>query len=353
MISPPARFFSRQFRANEAKLHPLNYLFWECTWRCNLRCAHCGSDCHCASLIPDMPFADFIGAVRPIRQRYPRQHITVIITGGEPLLRSDLAHCGAHLREEGFRWGIVSNGLCYTPARHAELLGAGMGAITLSLDGLENTHNRFRANPDSYAHVVEALQLIASSPRLSYDVVTCVHPGNLEELPALLELLLRLGVRAWRIFTIAPIGRAAHRDDLQLDGRQLVRLMDFIERERTNRHLDLKFSCEAFLGSYEGRVRDGLFFCRAGINIASVLVNGDICACPNIHRSFAQGNIYRDSFVEVWEKRFTAMRNRSWMKTGECCQCPAWTDCQGGAMHLRLPHHQGPCACLYQRMLTD
>lgn len=33
------------FRRVETKTHELNYLFWECTTRCNLHCRHCGSDC--------------------------------------------------------------------------------------------------------------------------------------------------------------------------------------------------------------------------------------------------------------------------------------------------------------------
>ena len=42
-------FFFRLFRANEVKVHELNYLFWECTTRCNFRCRHCGSDCGLAA----------------------------------------------------------------------------------------------------------------------------------------------------------------------------------------------------------------------------------------------------------------------------------------------------------------
>ena len=39
------QFLFRQFRAIETQRHELNYLFWECTTRCNLNCLHCGSDC--------------------------------------------------------------------------------------------------------------------------------------------------------------------------------------------------------------------------------------------------------------------------------------------------------------------
>ena len=52
-----------------------------------------------------MPFHDFLKAVEPLAQRYPRNTVIVAITGGEPLLRPDLAEFGKALREKGLRWG--------------------------------------------------------------------------------------------------------------------------------------------------------------------------------------------------------------------------------------------------------
>ena len=146
-IKPFKRWLFRVFRKNETAIHELNYLFWECTWRCNLSCRHCGSDCKSESCVPDMPFQDFLKAVEPLAQRYPRDSVIIAITGGEPLLRPDLAECGKILRNKGLRWGIVTNGMLYDEAMHAKLTAAGLSSITVSLDGLEATHNRKR-NPE-------------------------------------------------------------------------------------------------------------------------------------------------------------------------------------------------------------
>jgi radical SAM protein with 4Fe4S-binding SPASM domain len=97
--------------------------------------------------------------------------------------------------------------------------------------------------------------------------------------------------------------------------------------------LNTKFSCEGFVGNNEGEIRDHLFFCSAGINIASVLADGSIGACPNIDPSFIQGNIYEDNFTDVWENRFEIMRKRSWTKTGQCRECHLWKYCQGNGLH--------------------
>lgn len=336
----------RIFRNNETAIHELNYLFWECTWRCNLSCRHCGSDCKAEVNVEDMPFADFLHAIEPLERRYPRDTVLVVITGGEPLLREDLADCGRALREHGFRWGMVTNGMLYDVRRHRELVDAGLSSVTVSLDGLEETHNWLRQHPQSFQHALRALRLIANEPQLAYDVVTCVHGRNLPELPQLKELLIANGIRHWRLFTIAPIGRAASGGELMLSRSQVEEMLQFIADTRREGKIDIKFSCEAYTGKYEDEVRDSYFFCRAGINIGSVLLNGDISACPNINRSFKQGNIYQDDLMEVWDNRFQVMRDRKWMQCGICASCSDYKNCLGGAMHLR-PSYDAPILRCY------
>ena len=347
-----SQFIFNQFRKNEAHLHQLSYLFWECTRRCNMKCLHCGSDCSTDSKTKDMPFDDFLRAILPLKEVYKPDSITVAITGGEPLTREDLPECGRRLRQHGFLWGIVTNGYHYTPDIHGRLLAAGMGSIALSLDGLEAAHNWLRGNDQSFNRVVKALSLITSAKRLTYDVITCVNQKNIYELEKIKEFLLARNVNAWRLFTITPIGRAARNDDLRLSAEQLKYLLDFIVASRACNSISVTFSCEAWVGEYEKKVRDDYFFCRAGINIASVLIDGAISACPNINRSFVQGNIYRDSFLDVWNKRFEIMRDRGWTKTGICKDCKNYRNCSGGPMHLWTEKKDNILTCIHNRLQT-
>jgi radical SAM enzyme (rSAM/lipoprotein system) len=297
-----------------------------------------------------MPFDDFLRAILPLKNAYAPDSITVVITGGEPLLRSDLPQCGKTLREHGFRWGIVTNGYAYTPDVHARLLAAGLGAVTLSLDGFEEAHAWLRSSQRSFGNALKALELITSARRLFYDVVTCVNRKNIHDLPAFKEFLISKNVKAWRLFTIAPIGRAKGNDDLQLTPQELKQLMDFIAHARSDRRINVTFSCEAYAGRYERKVRDACFFCRAGVNIASVLADGSISACPNINRHFVQGNIYRDDLLEVWHSRFEVMRNRSWTRTGICLNCKDYKNCNGGAMHLWDEKQNSILTCINRKI---
>ena len=174
---------------------------------------------------------------------------------------------------------------------------------------------------------------------------------NFDELESIKQLLIEHKVKAWRLFTIAPIGRAAADDGLQLSNEQLRQMMDFIVATRKEGKIDCMFSCEAYVGPYERKVRDWYYFCRAGITIGSVLIDGSISACPNIDRSYVQGNIYQDDFLDVWENRFQPFRDRAWMKQGPCADCKVYKNCLGGAMHLHAKDKGEMMVCHYNKLV--
>ncbi|MCQ2267998.1 MAG: TIGR04133 family radical SAM/SPASM protein [Bacteroidaceae bacterium] len=322
-------------RENLKELHPLRQLFWECTLRCNLHCLHCGSDCKNIATTPDMPAEDFLKAVDQVLPHVDPHKLMVIISGGEPLVRKDLEEVGRELHRREMPWGMVSNGLLLTPERLQSLMAAGLTAMTISLDGMEEDHNWMRGNPASFQCALRAISLL-SQTRLAWDVVTCVNRRNVKYLPELRQLLIEVGVKHWRLFTIFPVGRAKEHPDLQLPDDDFRYLLDFIaeNRKQPDNPIELQFACEGFLGDYEGKVRNNLYQCHAGITVASVLIDGSISACTSIRSKFYQGNIYQDNLWEVWENRFENYRNRSWAKQGECADCDMFRYCEGNGMHL-------------------
>lgn len=280
-----------------------------------------------------MPFDDFFNAVSTLPAPSAKNNIIVIFTGGEPLLRNDLEECGFRLRQAGFRWGMVTNGVLYDEKRHIQLLNAGMGSVTVSLDGTRDSHEWLRQTKHGFDQTLNAIRLIGKTPRLNGDVVTCVHKRNIEQLEEMYDLLSETGIASWRLFTITPIGRAASDPELLLSDAEVDRLMQFIVSKRALKGMKTTFSCEAYTGAYEELVRDGFFFCRAGIHIASVLADGSISACPNVDRSFIQGNIYKDNLADVWKNRFEILRNREWMHSADCADCKDVKVCGGSGLH--------------------
>ncbi|RLD45904.1 MAG: radical SAM/SPASM domain-containing protein [Bacteroidetes bacterium] len=340
----------KQYKKNATKLHKLNYIFWECTLRCNLNCLHCGSDCKKDAHVPDMPITDFIGAIDKLKDIVDPNNTMIAITGGEVLLRKDIEDAGRELYKRGFPWGIVTNGMLLSKERLNSLLNAGMRAITISLDGLNDSHNWLRNNKHSFEKVISAVKLLPQVENLKYDVVSCINTQNFDELNELKNLLIEIGIKEWRVFTIFPIGRAKVNDLLQLNPQQFKALFDFIAQTRKEGKIDMSYGCEGFLGNYEKEVRDDFFFCQAGINIASILADGSISACPNLRENYKQGNIYKDNIAEVWENKYQIFRDRSWTKTGICADCKEYEYCEGNGLHLRNEETGELAFCHLQRI---
>ena len=330
--------------------HPLRELFWECTLRCNMACRHCGSDCLKESKTPDMPFADFLPVLDEVAAHCNPSQVMVDTVGGEPLVRPDLMDCGRTIRERGFMWGFVTNGLLLDRSVARELAQAGITSLALDVDGLREDHNWLRNSTKSFDATMRAIEAVQTIPNLTWDVITCVNARNLPRLNELKQLLIEAGVTHWRCFIIDPMGRAANNKDLLLSDEEFRDLLNFIVTTRCEGKIKVSYACDGYLGAYEGLVRDHFYYCQAGLTVASVRANGDISGCLSIRSDYSQGNIYHDSFWDVWENRFEPFRNREWMKHGPCQDCEVFRYCQGNGFHMRDEHGDLFMTCHYNRL---
>ena len=343
------RLFSDLYAEKIAE-HKLRTLFWECTLRCNLSCRHCGSDCRVDPGVPDMPLADFLKVLdEEVTPHNCPEDVLLIFSGGEVLVRSDLEEAGREVTRRGYAWGMVTNGLALDADRLRSLMDAGLRSISISFDGFEDAHNYIRRNPRSFEKALDAIRLIVREPRLTYDVITCVTSPMVARLEEFKELLIAEGVKYWRIFSIFPVGRAKDDPTLAVTDAQFREVLEFIKRTRKEGRIDLSYACEGFLGGYEGEVRDDFYQCAAGVSAASIRVDGAISGCTSIRANFHQGNIYRDSFWDVWQNRFDKFRDREWARKGACADCKMWRFCLGGGMHLH-DDQEHLMYCHYKRL---
>jgi radical SAM protein with 4Fe4S-binding SPASM domain len=215
---------------------------------------------------------------------------------------------------------------------------AGLQTISVSLDGLEREHNTLRNRPGAYQIVVSAVErLLADQFYQKFDIICCVSKLNIHTLEEFLDQLRLLGVPAVRLTPIFSHGRASQHADLILDKDDYLYLLRFVATQRKEQtDIRINFSEEGYWGpQWEGRIRDSLHYCGAGILVGSILYNGDVIGCPSMSRSFVEGNVNDIPFVELWQRGFSLYRQgRKELFAEQCGDCEHWVLCEGGGLHL-------------------
>ena len=334
----------------------LRHVFLELTSRCNMKCQHCGSDCGNDVGNEELTTDQWCQFIKKLSQAYDDFRVKIFITGGEPLLRKDFNEIAIALYLSRFEWGITTNGLLLNDNEKIRALYAlGMRTVSLSIDGIAETHDSLRGVTGAFEQTISTLKkLIAFGKFKSVQVTTVVNKKNIAELPDLYDMFRGLGLRDWRIASIDPIGRAENAKDLLLDVEDYEKLFTFITRVRRVNSINIQYGCSHYVPySFEFDLRDMPYHCGAGEFVASVLSNGDIYSCVDIERrsELVQGNILRDDFVKVWLNGFKEFMCEERVKSSSrCSQCSRVEICKGDSAHTWDYSKHEPRVCLYNEM---
>ncbi len=332
--------------------HPkLDTLFLELTSKCNAHCEHCGSSCDENEQGKEIETKYLKKVLKDVADRYDPHTVMLAVTGGEPLLRKDFFELMHYAHDLGFPWGITSNGTLITKNIAKKLEDAHMGSVSISIDGLKETHEAFRKIPGLFDKIIDGIRYLNESKVIQHvQVTTVVNKKNIHELEDLYQFLLEVGVKNWRVVNCDPIGRANDNNDILLDLEDYKYIFKFIqEKAKEGKMEDVTYGCSHYLGpNLELQIRKHYFICGAGIFVGSVLSNGDIFVCPNVPRrkELIQGNVRKDNFVDVWENKFQAFRNEYRTCNETCLKCDHWNYCGGDAFHTWDFDKQEPGICL-------
>ncbi|MBP3309265.1 MAG: radical SAM protein [Ruminococcus sp.] len=323
------------YRATLMTNPQLRNLFLELTLRCNENCIHCGS--RCGEVKSDeLTLDQYKTFLTQLKEDMGTQRKMLCITGGEPLLRKDFFDIMSFADRLGFSWGMTSNATLIDDSVARELRGSGMATISVSIDGLEETHDSFRRTPGGYKRAMSGIEsLIRIGGFKEIQVTTVVTHENIGQLDELYRIFNDIDINSWRIINMEPMGRAKDYPELLLTKEDYVTMFDFIRNKRIAGE-PVTYGCSHYLGmEYEREVRDWYYLCTAGLYIASIMANGDITACLDIERrpEFIQGNILRDRFSEVWKNGFREFRRNLSDVNEKCASCDQCKFCHGDSFH--------------------
>lgn len=178
-------------------------VIWNLLRRCNLTCKHC------YATSADSIFRDELDtkqALAVIDDLYAAGVRVLILSGGEPLLRHDLFQLSAYARDKGFFVALSTNGTLIGEHNIEQIAAAQFAYLGISIDGLEDVHDRFRQKQGSYAASLTAIKLCRQH-NIRVGMRTTLTHENFPQIPALLELVRELDLNKFYLSHLNYSGR--------------------------------------------------------------------------------------------------------------------------------------------------
>ncbi|MBO4617920.1 MAG: radical SAM protein [Lachnospiraceae bacterium] len=319
----------------------LKVAVWELTVMCNMRCGHCGSSCQNAAedeLTTEeaLKLCDDLGEIG-LKQ--------VTLSGGEPTTRGDWHLIAARCVKNGIHTNMITNGWLLTPELIKKAKDAGMNTVAISVDGLQETHDRIR-RPGSYEKDIRALKWIKEAG-LHSAVITTIQKQNIAQLPKLYEIFDELGLDTWQLQMALPMGNFKERSDEMIDPADMFEIINFAHSKLHGRMMVDLGDCIGYYTKKDTDIRKKRYGehaewlgCSAGKYSIGILCNGDIVGCTSMRtKEYIEGNIRQKSIRDIWTDPDGFKWNRALKKEdlgGNCKTCAYGDYCLGGCSNQRM-----------------
>lgn len=160
-------------------------VIWNLVRRCNLTCKHCYS----ISADKDFPGELTTQEVFSVMDDLKAFHVPVLIlSGGEPLLRPDIYDIAQRAKDMGFYVGLSSNGTLIDEHNIERIAAIGFDYVGVSLDGIKDTHDRFRRKEGAYDASLHGIRLCRDKG-IKVGIRFTLTQDNAQDLPGLLQLM--------------------------------------------------------------------------------------------------------------------------------------------------------------------
>lgn len=323
-------------------------IVWNMTRRCNLKCVHCYA--HAV----DMAGRDEIGTEKAkeiIADLAAYGAPVMLFSGGEPLVRQDLAELASYATEKGMRAVISTNGTLITPQKAKELKQVGLSYVGISLDGMEEVHDHFRGVRGAFKKALEGIAN-CQAEGLKVGLRFTINKRNVQEIPGIFGLLRDLEVPRACFYHLVYSGRGTELINEDLNHAETRAALDLIMDQTRALHdagkpkeiltvdnhadgpyvwmrlqrEDPKRAAEVFelLQYNEGN--------NSGRGIGCISWDGKVHA-DQFWREHIFGNVLERPFSQIWDdasiELLHKLKNKKAYVGGRCSKCRYLNICGG------------------------
>lgn len=334
-------------------------VIWNLVRRCNLTCKHC------YSISADKDFPGELStdeAFRVLEDLKAFRVPVLILSGGEPLLRPDIFDIARRAKAMGFYVGLSSNGTLIDTGNVARIAEIGFDYVGISLDGLRDTHDRFRRKQGAFDAALGGLRL-ARDAGAKVGMRFTLTQDNARDFPALLDLMEDEGIHKFYLSHLNYAGRGNknRRDDAHFVATRAA--MDTLF-ERCWHHLRAGRAPEYVTGNNDA---DGVYLLNwvrrraperaahlrarlaqwggnaSGINVANIDNLGQVHP-DTMWWDYPLGNVRDRPFGDIWrdvaDPLMAGLKQRPRPVKGRCASCGHLDICNGNS-RVRAWHTTG------------
>lgn len=314
-------------------MYQLRMCVWEITLACCFSCRYCGSKGGKARE-NELSTEECLNAADQLAELGCRR---VSMIGGEIFMRADWKQIVKRLSGHDIRVNIITNGFLFRKELIDDLKDAGIESVSVSLDGPEEIHDKYRQK-GSFNRAIRAMEdLLAEG--ISVSVISTLNSENVKHLEEMFGFLGRYDIYAWQLQACSPMGNAANNGiDYRFDMQTVI---DFVASHMYEASFALGVADNiGYFTEEEGYIRgvksgDAYFRgCSAGISSIGIDSVGNVRGCESMYDdAFIEGNIREQSLRSIWEDPDKFAYNRKFTKeslTGKCAECELGEYCGGG-----------------------
>jgi pseudo-rSAM protein/SPASM domain protein len=345
---------------------------WNLTKQCNLYCTHCYAAADTETAPGELTTAEGKALLDDLAEYGVP---VVLFSGGEPLVRDDLAELVDYATALGIRAVLSTNGTLITEATANELRDAGLAYAGISVDGLPERNDQFRGKDgafDAAVRGIEACLDVGLKTGLRYTITQ----QNATDLEGVVDLLSDVGVDRFCFYHLDYGGRGADIRDVDLDPqekRTAVQTLCDLTRAYYDRGEEIEtllvgnYADAAYIVEY-ARERLGESTARrireylgknggdpTGERVADIDYQGNV-HLTQFWQNYSLGNVRDRPFSAIWDDESNpllgALRSRETHLTGRCADCKYRDICRGASRLRALAVHDDPFAPDPQCYLT-
>jgi 12,18-didecarboxysiroheme deacetylase len=326
---------------------------WNVTRRCNLRCVHCYAHAKEEAGVDELTteqgrvlLDDLAAFGVPV----------VLFSGGEPLARRDLPELAAYAVGKGMRAVISTNGTLITAAVARTLKDIGLSYVGISLDGMQEVNDRFRAVPGAFRAALDGIRNCQAAG-IKVGLRFTINRFNVQEIPGIFDLIEQMDIPRVCFYHLVYAGRGSELVKEDLGPEETRRVLDLII-DRTRRlheqgkpkevltvdnHSDGPYLYLRLLKENPERAKEVLELLQwnegnnSGRGIGCVSWDGAVHA-DQFWRHYSFGNVKERPFSEIWmdtsNPLMAKLKEKKKHVTGRCAEC-RWLDICAGNFRVR------------------